>query len=109
MSRPESKKPLSKKIQPTKRNTSGAERFSVSETKARLSEVLRLARDGRSVIVTDHGLDVVRVEAITPQEKLSLISPNNSFAEVRNARAPEREKQPVRSALEILQEDRRRR
>lgn len=81
----------------------------MSQTKARLSEVLRLTRDGRSVIVTDHGMDVARIEAIAMPDKLSLIPAINSFSEVRNIQAPEREKPPLRSALEILLEDRQRR
>lgn len=92
-----------------KRVAPGTERFSVSQAKARLSEVLRLARDGQSVIVTDHGQDIVRIEAIATQDQLSLILPMSRFNDVRNVRAPIPEHPPMRSALELLQEDRARR
>lgn len=111
MRRLESKNSHRKGTPATKRKlaASGTERFSVSEAKARLSEVLRLTRDGQSVIVTDHGQDVARIEAIAMPDQLSLIPAMSSFSEVRNVRAPERVKPPMRSALELLQEDRQRR
>lgn len=108
MSRPEFKKPAPTRAK-RKRITPGTERFSVSQAKARLSEVLRLARDGQSVIVTDHGQDIVRIEAISGQDQLSLILPMSRFGDVKNVRAPAPEHPPMRSALELLREDRARR
>ncbi len=108
MSRPELNRSHRK---PAKRENgvNGTERFSVSQTKAKLSEVLRLAKEGQAVIVTDHGQDIARIVAITMPDQLSLIMPVNRFVEVRNVLAPTRDQPPIRSALDLLQEDRARR
>jgi prevent-host-death family protein len=89
------------------KNSPSHERFSVSQTKTRLSEVLRRARDGHAVIITDHGQDIAQVTAIAPAYALHLIHPTQSFDKVRNIRAPELQLQA--SALDLLLEDRARR
>ena len=81
-------------------------RVSVSEAKAHLSSMLKQVQDGQSIIVTDHGKDVARIEGIQEANQLGLILPKKSFSEVKNIRAPISDSLSARSFLELLREDR---
>jgi antitoxin (DNA-binding transcriptional repressor) of toxin-antitoxin stability system len=84
-------------------------RFSVSQTRFRSPEVLRLLREGCPVIITYHGREIVRIEAIASSDQLTVFPALRLFSEVRDVRAPTTEHSSRCLAFELLLEDRERR
>lgn len=79
---------------------------SVSEAKAHLSSVLRQAQTGQSIVVTDHGKAIARIEGIQEPNRLRTLAPQRRFSEVKDIRAPVPESSSARSVLDLLREDR---